>query len=444
MYALSALTSHVRELETGIGAGVLGALRATLQIVPLALALAWMAPGLAAVAGLVLALFSLVLGRARRAWKRANERAARQREVLLEAADEAVRHAELWTTYGAEPRVRAHLEGVGRALANQGARIEASAAALGGANEVLGALALVLAIVASRAGWLGTVGEAGVLLPFAVTFFLAYRPIRDLTDARLALARAGVAAEVMAPLFESSREEHSAVEPRDSRASEPASWPLAALEIESLQLARGLAGPEVSASIPAGTVLAIVGATGSGKTTLLRTLLGLEPARGGALRYGGVRLEARASGPSSRPFAWVPQDAPVLADTLDANITLAPGSTDPALALEAIGAASLAQRVQTSVLGPAGRPLSGGERQWVSLARAVATRLPVLLLDEPTSGLDPAAQARVLQAIARLKGRRTVILVTHREEPLAIADAVLRLDAAAAPISGSRRASASA
>jgi ABC-type transport system involved in cytochrome bd biosynthesis fused ATPase/permease subunit len=68
--------------------------------------------------------------------------------------------------------------------------------------------------------------------------------------------------------------------------------------------------------------------------------------------------------------------------------------------------------------------------------------LPVLLLDEPTSGLDPAAQARVLQAIARLKGRRTVILVTHREEPLAIADAVLRLDVAAAPISGSRRASA--
>jgi ABC-type transport system involved in cytochrome bd biosynthesis fused ATPase/permease subunit len=155
-----------------------------------------------------------------------------------------------------------------------------------------------------------------------------------------------------------------------------------------------------------------------------------------------MRLEARASGPRSRPFAWVPQDAPVLADTLDANITLAPGSTDPALALEAIGAATLAERVQGSVLGPAGRPLSGGERQWVSLARAVATRLPVLLLDEPTSGLDPAAQARVLQAIARLKGRRTVILVTHREEPLAIADAVLRLDVAAAPISGSRRASA--
>lgn len=438
MYALTALTSHVRELEAGIGAGVLGALRAGLQIVPLALALVWMAPGLAAVAGLVLIAFSLVLGRARRAWKRANERAARQRELLLEAADEAIRHAELWTTYGAEPRVRAHLEGVGRALATQGARIEASAAALGGANEVLGALALVLAIVASRAGWLGTVGDAFVLLPFAVTFFLAYRPIRDLTDARLALSRARVAADVMAPLFELPLAEPASAAPSSE---EQPSWPLATLEIDGLHLAHGL-GQEVTATIPAGSVLAIVGATGSGKTTLLRTLLGLEPARGGSLRYGGVRLDARASGPASRPFAWVPQDAPLLADTLDANIALAPGSTEPALALEAIGATALAERAGASVLGAAGRSLSGGERQWVSLARAVATRLPVLLLDEPTSGLDSAAQARVLQAIERLKGRRTVVLVTHREEPLSVADAVLRLGDARAPVSGSRRASA--
>jgi ABC-type transport system involved in cytochrome bd biosynthesis fused ATPase/permease subunit len=242
----------------------------------------------------------------------------------------------------------------------------------------------------------------------------------------------------MAPLFELPRGEAASDEPSSV---ELPSWPLATLEIDCLRLARGLA-QEVTATVPAGSVLAIVGATGSGKTTLLRTLLGLEAARGGILRYGGVRLDARASGPTSRPFAWVPQDAPLLADTLDANIALAPGSTDPALALETIGATTLAERAGASVLGPAGRPLSGGERQWVSLARAVATRLPVLLLDEPTSGLDSAAQARVLQAIERLKGRRTVVLVTHREEPLSVADAVLRLGDAAAPVSGSRRASA--
>jgi ABC-type transport system involved in cytochrome bd biosynthesis fused ATPase/permease subunit len=73
------------------------------------------------------------------------------------------------------------------------------------------------------------------------------------------------------------------------------------------------------------------------------------------------------------------------------------------------------------------RPVSGGERQWIALARAIATDLPVLLLDEPTSALDAEAQGRALAAIARLRGKRTVILVTHRREPLAIADVVVPL-----------------
>jgi ABC-type bacteriocin/lantibiotic exporter with double-glycine peptidase domain len=61
------------------------------------------------------------------------------------------------------------------------------------------------------------------------------------------------------------------------------------------------------------------------------------------------------------------------------------------------------------------------------LARAIASRQPILLLDEPTSGLDPESQAQVLDAIARLRGERSVLLVTHRAEPLAIADHVVRL-----------------
>jgi ABC-type transport system involved in cytochrome bd biosynthesis fused ATPase/permease subunit len=153
----------------------------------------------------------------------------------------------------------------------------------------------------------------------------------------------------------------------------------------------------------------------------------------GEIRYGSSRIDALPSGPASRPFAWVPQDAPILAATLDANVALAPGSEDPRAALDQIGAASLAAAVGDARLGASGRALSGGERQWVALARAVATRLPVLLLDEPTSGLDAASQARVLDAIVRLKGSRTVIMVTHRDEPLAIADAAVRLGDAVAP-----------
>src|SRR5208283_2310355 len=73
------------------------------------------------------------------------------------------------------------------------ARLDARAAVMSGANEVLGALALAAAIAASRVNWFGAVADGRTLLAFAVAFFLAYRPMRELTDARLALARAAVA-----------------------------------------------------------------------------------------------------------------------------------------------------------------------------------------------------------------------------------------------------------
>jgi ABC-type transport system involved in cytochrome bd biosynthesis fused ATPase/permease subunit len=143
--------------------------------------------------------------------------------------------------------------------------------------------------------------------------------------------------------------------------------------------------------------------------------------------FGGVPLGDAPAGPASRPFAWVPQEAPLLADTLAANVSLGAPGASAREALEPLGAAHLADALEGARLGAGYRPVSGGERQWISLARAIATRQPVLLLDEPTSGLDPEAQRTVLQAIARLRGQRTVVVVTHRPEPLDVADVVVRL-----------------
>jgi ABC-type transport system involved in cytochrome bd biosynthesis fused ATPase/permease subunit len=178
-----------------------------------------------------------------------------------------------------------------------------------------------------------------------------------------------------------------------------------------------------------GAIVAIRGPTGIGKTTLLRTLLGLEKAAGGAVLFDGRALDEAPAGPAGRPFAWVPQEAPLLADTLDANVGLGAVDVDASAALTRLGAAHLARELAGARLGAGGRAVSGGERQWISLARAIATGQPVLLLDEPTSGLDARSQRQVLEAIARLRGRRTVLIVTHRPEPLAVADQVIVLDA---------------
>jgi ABC-type multidrug transport system fused ATPase/permease subunit len=427
--AASALTDRVHEVEVGLEHGLLGGLRAVAQLVPLAIVLVVLSPRMAAVAFVVLGVFGVLLGRSRRGFQRATSGEAREREQLLEAADEAVRHADLWVSYGAEAKARARVRQLGQALALGAARLRGRAAALSGANEVLGAAALLLAIAASRAGWLGTLADGPTLLAFAVAFFLAYRPLRELADARLALARADGAYRdlraVIGPPVPRATDDPSEDATDATDATSPV-WPSGTLELRDLRLARGACRP-LSLRVEAGSVVAIAGPTGIGKTTLLRTLLGLESAAGGDVVYDGRTLGEAPAGPLARPFAWVPQDAPLLADTLAENVAMGSRAIDPRHALDPLGASHLASALDGARLGAGGRAVSGGERQWIALARAIATRQPVLLLDEPTSGLDALAQGRVLDAIHRLKGKRTVLMVTHRPEPLEVADVVVRL-----------------
>ena len=419
---VAALTERVHDVEVGLEQGLLGGVRAIAQLAPLGVVLVVLAPRMAAAAAALLVAFGALLGRTRGGFQRATSREARGRARLLEAADAAVRHADLWVTYGAEAKARARVRQLGEALAGGGARLRARAAAQSGANEVLGAAALVGALAASRAGWLGSLADGGTLLGFSVAFFLAYRPLRELADARLSLARADVAFSDLARVIEGQPAP-------EARQGEPPAWASGSLELRDLRLAHG-ACPPLSLRVEPGAVVAIAGPTGIGKTTLLRTLLGLEPAAGGEVLYGGRALGDAPAGPASRPFAWVPQEAPLLADTLGENVALGAGDVDAGLVLAPLGAGRLASELHDVRLGAGGRAVSGGERQWIALARAIATEQPVLLLDEPTSGLDPEAQRQVLDAIGRLRGKRTVLIVTHRPEPLEVADVVLRLEAA--------------
>jgi ABC-type bacteriocin/lantibiotic exporter with double-glycine peptidase domain len=196
--------------------------------------------------------------------------------------------------------------------------------------------------------------------------------------------------------------------------------------VERLELAHGTSAP-ISFVVPRGGVVVVVGPTGEGKTTLVRTLLGLEAPAGGDVSYGAEAITSAPPGLHARPFAWVPQEAGLLSDTLEANVALASPDVDVRHAMRDVGGESLVLATAGSRLGPGGIAVSGGERQWIALARALATKQPVLILDEPTSGLDPVAQTRVLETLAALRGSRSLLIVTHRPEPVALADTIVRL-----------------
>jgi molybdopterin-binding protein len=169
----------------------------------------------------------------------------------------------------------------------------------------------------------------------------------------------------------------------------------------------GFALRDVTFTIPAGRYGVVIGPAGSGKTTLLETIAGVIAQTGGTLRLCG--RDARAVPPEHRGIGLVYQHG-YLFPHLSVEENIAYGAPDPTIARELgsrLGADALYARDV--------RGLSGGERQLVALARALARRPAILLLDEPFSALDPRRRAlvrREVRAIHR-ESQLTVLQVTH-------------------------------
>ncbi|HEX4340201.1 MAG TPA: ABC transporter ATP-binding protein [Polyangiaceae bacterium] len=417
--ALAQLSVRLREIEASVSAGVLTGTRAAVQLVPLAACLVAISPSLTAFALLAVTPFAVAVAALRGRARRQSEALQHELEVLECGLDELVSHADLFRAYGAGERVVRAVENAGIRAGTSAARVDVGRALLSGGNEVMAALAIVVGVAVCT--HLGLLDTAAALLPFSAIVFMAYRPLRDLGDARAWVMRGNVALAALRP--------PGATEEFVDDSPAPAPGPAPRLELFDVGAADR--GPTTRLTADSGEIVCVVGPTGIGKTTLFRVLLGFEKGRG-RITLDGADLSRVPSGPTSRPFAWVPQDAPLVTGSVKDNVLLVGGDErDVDAALELIGAEALSALPKDAVIGPGGRPLSGGQRRQVALCRALVSGLPVLLLDEPTEGLDAAAAASVCQAIANLRGTRTVLVATHREDVVRIADRVVHIGASA-------------
>lgn len=423
----AAITVRIRDIERGVDEGVLSGFRAAAHLVPLLVALVALSSKLALVALGLLAPFALLLGGTRRFVRGHHARSLRLAEELHARVDALVRQLDLWRTYGAAGRVQEALARAGEEAGRAAAEAEATRSALSGANEVLAAAALLATVALVERGNVDLGG--GSLVAFAAVFFLTYRPLRDLGDARTAIERGAaslVALEASAPAW--GRLGAVPSEPMGVKKT-LRRFERGRLDVEAARFGpNGEAAKGTTMRAEPGEIVVLVGPTGSGKTTFLRGLLGLLPMTEGRIVYDGQDLSGAGVGPSERPFAWVPQEPAIVPGTIEENVALGATGVSPediAGALARVGGLELAKARRDAALSAGGHELSGGERQIVALARALVSEQPVLLLDEPTSGLDPEAEVRVLEALEKQRGSRTILLVTHRPAPLAIADRVV-------------------
>jgi thiol reductant ABC exporter CydC subunit len=186
-------------------------------------------------------------------------------------------------------------------------------------------------------------------------------------------------------------------------------------------------------SVPAGSRVALVGASGAGKSSVVNVLLRFWGLQGGEATLGGVPLPSLTQATTRRTIGWVAQDTHLFNTSIRANIAIASheASEEEIVAVAQTAQLgpwidSLPQGLDTPV-GEMGTRLSGGQRQRVALARALLADSPVLLLDEPTSGLDPSTASRLLHDVLAATPEKSILYVTHRPEETTAFGAVVVL-----------------
>jgi ABC-type multidrug transport system fused ATPase/permease subunit len=189
---------------------------------------------------------------------------------------------------------------------------------------------------------------------------------------------------------------------------------------------------DVSVSVPAGTTVAFVGPSGAGKTTIIDILLGvLDPQQGEILISEKHPSDAIRNWPGA--IAYVPQDIAIASGTIRENVAMGYSrqvATDE-LVLNALEVAGLSNFVVSlkdgidTVVGERGTKISGGQRQRLGIARAMFTKPALLVLDEATSALDGETELQVSDAIRKLHGSTTVVLIAHRLSTVRDADKVI-------------------
>lgn len=192
---------------------------------------------------------------------------------------------------------------------------------------------------------------------------------------------------------------------------------------------------DVSFTLDAGQLVALLGANGAGKTTLFRCILGLNEGYAGSIDINGSEVRSLSPRQISHRIAYIPQvhypafqysvlEMVLMGTTHRLSLTGTPGKEETAdvlAALRTLGIEHLARRDYGK--------LSGGEQQLVLIARALVQQTKLLLMDEPTASLDYGNQLRVLSAVRALaRDGYTVLLSTHNpQHALSYADRVLAL-----------------
>ena len=191
---------------------------------------------------------------------------------------------------------------------------------------------------------------------------------------------------------------------------------------------------DVSLRIPEKTTTAIVGPSGGGKTTLTSLIARFWDVQEGSVTLGGRNVKEYSFDALMRNFSFVFQRVYLFEDTVANNIRFGEPEASMERVIDAAKKArchdfimSLPNGYET-VIGEGGASLSGGEKQRISIARAILKDSPIIILDEATANVDPENEAELVKAVEELTRNKTIIMIAHRLKTVRNADQILVVD----------------
>ena len=300
-----------------------------------------------------------------------------------------------------------------------------------GVIEVTSGVGVVLIVLAGGTMAIGGTVSAADLFVFIVYLTQIYQPFLQLANTNDTLQKATVSSE---RVFELLDIQPDIVSPPDAVRPTEMHWDIVLQDVEFTYQPDRPVLSDVNIQIPEGAMVALVGATGAGKSTVTNLIPRFYDPQQGTIQVGGHDVRSLDLDFLRSHIAIVLQDVFLFHGTVRQNLLFGRPDATHEQVQAAAQAANAEEFILTlpdgyeTLIGERGVKLSAGQKQRLSIARALLKDAPILILDEATSSVDTETEHLIQQAVSRLTAQRTTVAIAHRLSTIRNADLIVVLD----------------